>query len=99
LSVRKQKSDSYSENANVGLTIFDAPNVCREIMGKCELLARQVEHEGQSETAAAIANEIRAIGKNTEQMLDAIVASVDQILAIQQIANDEPVLSTQPNAA
>jgi hypothetical protein len=86
LSAKKRKSSSYSENANVGLTIYDAPNVCREIMAKCELLARQIENECQSETGAAIASEIRSVGENTERMLDAIIASVDQILAIETAA-------------
>jgi hypothetical protein len=83
LSARRQKLDSYSENANAGLTIFDAPNVCREIMAKCELLARRVEDYGHDEIAAGIASEIRGVGENAERMLDAIVASVDQILAIE----------------
>jgi hypothetical protein len=74
LSVRKRKSDSYSENANDGLTIFDAPNVCREIMAKCESLAERAEPE--------IAGEIRKIGDDAQRMLDAIVASTDQILAM-----------------
>lgn len=94
MSARKRKSNSYSETANVGLTIFDAPNVCREIMAKCELLAQQVEESGHDEIAAEIATKIREIGGNAEKMLDAIVASVDQILAIEQNAP-----STQPNAA
>lgn len=80
MSAKRKKSNSYSENANVGLTIYDAPNVCREIMAKCESLARRVEEADHEETPA-IASEIRGIGESAEKMLDAIVASVDQILA------------------
>lgn len=75
MSARKPKLDSYSESANEGLTIYDAPNVCREIMAKCQTLAEQVE--------PSIAAEIRDVGEKTKQMLDAIVASVDKILAME----------------
>ena len=75
MSARKPKLDSYSESANEGLTIYDAPNVCREIMAKCQTLAEQVE--------PSIAAEIRDVGEKTKQMLDAIIASVDKILAME----------------
>jgi len=75
MSARKPKLDSYLESANEGLTIYDAPNVCREIMAKCQTLAEQVE--------PSIAAEIRDVGEKTKQMLDAIVASVDKILAME----------------
>jgi len=75
MSARKPKLDSCSESANEGLTIYDAPNVCREIMAKCQTLAEQVE--------PSIAAEIRDVGEKTKQMLDAIVASVDKILAME----------------
>lgn len=74
LSAKRQKLDSYSENANDGLTIFDAPNVCREIMAKCQSLAERAEPE--------MAKEIRGIGDDAKRMLDAIVASTDQLLAM-----------------
>ena len=74
MNARKPKLDSYLENANDALTIYDAPNVCREIMAKCQALAERVE--------PSIAVEIREVGDKTKQMLDAIVASVDKILAM-----------------
>lgn len=77
MSAKRQKSDSYSENANEGLTIFDAPNVCRQIMAKCQSLAERAD------IAPDVATEIRAIGDEAKQMLDAIVASADQILAME----------------
>lgn len=75
MSAKRQKLDSYSENANDGLTIYDAPNVCREIMAKCLALADRAEPE----TAA----ELREIGGDVKRMLDAIMASVDKILAME----------------
>jgi len=75
MNARKPKLDSYLENANDDLTIYDAPNVCREIMAKCQTLAGQVEPN--------LAAEILGIGEKTKQMLDAIVASVDKILAME----------------
>ena len=75
MSARRRKSDSYSENANAELTIYDAPNVCREIMAKCQSLAERADPE--------LANEIRSIGDDAKRMLDAIVASVDKILAME----------------
>ena len=75
MSAKRQKLDSCSENANDCLTIYDAPNVCREIMAKCQTLAERVEPE--------LAAEVRDIGDKTKQMLDAIMASVDKILAME----------------
>lgn len=77
MSARRKKLDSYSENANDALTIYDAPNVCREIMAKCQSLVGRVEPD--------IANEIQGIGDDAKRMLDAIIASVDQILAMENI--------------
>jgi len=75
MSAKRQKLDCYLENANDGLTIYDAPNVCREIIAKCQSLAGRVDPD--------IAKEILEIGEDAKRMLDAIVASVDQILAIE----------------
>jgi len=75
MNARKPKLDSYSENANADLTIYDAPNVCREIMAKCQSLAERVE--------PGAAAEIRGIGDDVKKMLDAIVASVDKILEME----------------
>jgi hypothetical protein len=83
LSAKRQRSDSYSETANEGSTIFDAPNVCREIMAKCQSLAERVERAQGEETHSNIANEIRAIGDDAKKMLDAIVASTDRLLAME----------------
>lgn len=86
MSARKRKSNSCSETANVGLTIFDAPNVCREIMARCQSLANRLEDEYGSEIDESLAQEARAIRAEAEKMLDAIVASVDQILAVETAA-------------
>ena len=75
MSARKQKSDSYSENANDALTIYDAPNVCRDIMAKCETLAERVE--------PGLKADVLDIGADAKRMLDAIMASVDKILAME----------------
>ena len=75
MDAKKQKSQSYSPQDSGSLTIYDAPNVCREMMAKCQSLAARVEPE--------IAEEITAIGNDAKRMLDAIVASVDQILAME----------------
>jgi len=78
MNARKPKLDSYSENASADLTIYDAPNVCREIMARCQSLAERVEPE--------LAAEVRGIGEDVKKMLDAIVASVDKILAMEEAA-------------
>jgi hypothetical protein len=44
-------------------------------MAKCQSLAERAEPE--------LADEIRSVGDDVKRMLDAIVASVDQILAAQ----------------
>lgn len=78
MTAKRQKLDSCSESANDALTIYDAPNVCREIMAKCQSLAERAE--------PGIAAEIAEIGNKTKQMLDAIMASVDKILAMEEVA-------------
>lgn len=75
MTAKKPKLDSYSESANDYLTIYDAPNVCREIMARCQTLAEQVE--------PGLKAEVLDIGEKTKQMLDAIMASVDKILAME----------------
>lgn len=75
MSAKRQKLLSYSESANDCLTIYDAPNVCREIMAKCQTLAERVEPEHRAA--------VLEIAAHTKQMLDAIVASVDKILAME----------------
>lgn len=75
MNARKPKLDSYSENANDALTIYDAPNVCREIMAKCQSLAERVE--------PGLKADVLDIGEKTKQMLDAIMASVDKILEME----------------
>lgn len=73
MSDKKRKSDSYSESPGESLTIFDAPNVCREMMAKLDLLAKQVD--------PTLANDVWAIHSDAKRMLDAIVNSVDDLLA------------------
>lgn len=70
---RKAKSASSSANRSDGLTIFDAPNVCREMMAKCSTLAKQAD--------PAVAKGLAEIEADAKRMLDAIVASVDLLLA------------------
>jgi len=77
MTAKRQKLDSCSENANADLTIYDAPNACREIMAKCQSLAERVEPE--------LAAEVRGIGDDVKRMLDAIVASVDKILEMEAV--------------
>ena len=74
MSARRQKLDSYSENANEGLTIYDAPNVCREMMARGEELAGSDNPE--------VASAGREMADFARRMLDAIVASTDQLLAM-----------------
>lgn len=69
---KKLKSGSCSESPS-SLTIFDAPNVCREMMAKLDSLAGRVE--------PTLANEVRQIEADAKRMLDAIVNSVDELLA------------------
>lgn len=70
---KKLKSDSCSESPGESLTIYDAPNVCREMMAKLDSLAGRVE--------PTLANEVRQIEADAKRMLDAIVNSVDELLA------------------
>jgi hypothetical protein len=65
------------------VTIYDAPNVCRGMMAACAELARRLENKPE------LAAEIREIGDDVKRMLDAIIASVDQILAIETAAPTE----------
>ena len=75
MTARKPKLDSYSESANDALTIYDAPNVCREIMAKCQTLAERVE--------PGLKADALEIGDMAKRMLDAIMASVDKILEME----------------
>ncbi len=75
MNANAQKSSSCLANQDESLTIFDAPNVCQELMDKCQLLAAHSDP-----VVAKLAGEI---GLDAKRMLDAIVASVDQILAME----------------
>jgi hypothetical protein len=75
MNANAEKSNSYSANPAENLTIFDAPNACQGIIDKCQSLIRHPDP-----ALAKLGQEIEADAK---QMLDAIVASVDQILAVQ----------------
>ena len=75
MNANARKSRPFSENPEQSLTVFDAPNVCRQFMDKCQSLESHADPE-----VAKIAAEMRAEAK---QMLDAIVASVDQLLALE----------------
>ena len=67
------KSNSCSESQGENLTIFDAPNVCREMIAKCDLLAMHPD--------PAVAKVGAEVGCDAKRMLDAIIASIDQLLA------------------
>jgi hypothetical protein len=58
-------------------------------MAKCDSLASRIEAAQGEEIHPDIVNEIREVGANAKRMLDAIVASVDQILAIETAAPSE----------
>jgi hypothetical protein len=84
MNARKPKLDSSLESASDSLTIYDAPNVCRDIMARCQTLASRLDSEvGNSPGALEMAAEVRDIGENAKRMLDAIMASVDKILAME----------------
>lgn len=74
MSANAQKLPSYSENPEPSLTIFDAPNVCRDFMAKCQSLAQHPDPE--------VAKKAAEMRDDAKRMLDAIMASADQILAI-----------------
>lgn len=69
----KERSSSCSPKTEENLTIFDAPNVCRELMAQCDDLAKHPD--------PAVAKAALEMAANAKQMLDAIVASADQLLA------------------
>lgn len=75
MGANAQKSPSCLENQEPGLTIFDAPNVCRDFMAKCQSLAQHPDPE-----VAKKATEMR---DDAKRMLDAIMASANQILAME----------------
>ena len=74
MGASRQKSNSYLANQEAGLTIYDAPNVCRDLMDKCQLLAKHADPE-----VVKIAN---AMYDDAKRMLDAIVGSVDQLVEL-----------------
>ena len=75
MGANARKLPSCSESPETNLTIFDAPNVCRDMMAKCQVLIKHADPE-----VSKLAAEIHDGAKG---MLDAIVASVDQILALE----------------
>lgn len=76
MAAKSTKSSSCSESPAEGLTIYDAPNVCRELMANCQSLA---QHDDP-----AVAKLGQAMALQARQMLDAIVGSVDQLLALAE---------------
>jgi hypothetical protein len=75
MSANAQKSPSCSESQEPSLTIFDAPNVCRDFMAKCQSLAQHPDPE--------VAKKATEMSNDAKQMLDAIMASASLILAME----------------
>ena len=78
MGANAQKLPSCLENQGPSLTIFDAPNVCRDFMAKCQLLAQHPDPE--------VSKRAIEMGNDAKQLLDAIMASADQLLAISEPA-------------
>lgn len=55
------------------------------MMAKCELLAKRIEDKYGPEVDESIVQDVRAVGSDAKRMLDAIVASVDRILAMEAL--------------
>lgn len=64
--------EKYFSEKPVPLTIFDAPNVCRDIMAKSEALAKHPD--------PTVAKTAESIGKDAKQMLDLILSATEQLL-------------------
>jgi hypothetical protein len=75
MSVKNKKSSSSSSRNGSSLTIYDAPNACRELMA----LADQVVAAKTLEEAQALGQKM---GPKAKLMLDAIVASIDQLMLL-----------------
>lgn len=74
MGANARKSNLCSENQEAGLTIFDAPNAARDIMAKCQALMKHSDPE--------VVKLVGEIHDDAKRMLDAIMGSVEQILAV-----------------
>lgn len=77
MSDRNKKSNLCLANGEDSLTIFDAPNVCRDFIAKAQDLANHPD--------PSVANSARDMVAVAKQLLDAILQSADELLALQEV--------------